>query len=345
MTTGMDRLRAAINGGDCDRVPVFSIMLDQGARELGMTLQEYYSQGEHVAEGQLRLRDKYGYDNLWCLFYVGKEAELLGCKKILFASDGPPNVGDLVIKKREDIHNLEVPRAMKDHPAFAEPLKCMRLLREESNGKYPICVYLTAAITLPAILMGMDRWMDLLLNGPAELRDELLTKCSDFFRAQLEVYRNAGAQVIVYSNPYGSTDILPKKLLKELSIPWMKRDLAGASMDGLVYYCGGAGVNGAMELVARELGFRAFYISPWDDIAEAKRLAGGALVGAAINDARLIDWSVSEVRAEVRRMMEAGLPGGHFLFGTLLMPYRIPEENLRALFEAAYEFGALTCRG
>jgi len=134
----------------------------------------------------------------------------------------------------------------------------MRILREESGGKYPICVYLTAAMTLPAILMGMDKWMDLLLNGPAELRDELLTKCSDFFRAQFEVYRNAGAQVFIYSNPYGSTDILPKKMLAEVSIPWMKRDLAGMSMDGLVYYCGGAGVNGAIEMVARELDSKPF---------------------------------------------------------------------------------------
>jgi hypothetical protein len=125
----------------------------------------------------------------------------------------------------------------------------------------------------------------------------------------------------------------------------MKKDLADVSVDGLVYYCGGAKVNGAIELVSRELGFKAFYLSPWDDIAEGKRLAGQALIGAAINDARLIDWSVSEVRAEVRRMMEAGAPGGRFLFGTLLMPYRIPEANLRALFEAAYEFGALPYRG
>lgn len=342
MTTGMERLTAAINGGACDRVPVFSIMLDQGAKELGMSLEEYYSRGEAVAEGQLRLRAKYGYDNLWCLFYVGKEAELLGCRKVLFASDGPPNVGELVIKKREDIHNLEIPRDMADHPAFAEPLKCMRILRAESGGRYPICVYLTASITLPAILMGMDRWMDLLLNGPAELRDELLIKSSEFFRAQLEVYRKAGAHIFVYSNPYGSTDILPKKLLENVSIPWMKRDLAGQSMDGFVYYCGGARLNRVIDLVARELGFNAFYLSPWDDIAEGKRLvAGRGLVGAAINDTRLIDWSEKEIRAEVKRMMEAGLPGGRFLFGTLLMPYRIPEANLRVLFESAYEFGAI----
>ena len=92
MTTGMDRLGAAINGTPIDRIPVFSIMLDQGAKELGMPVEKYYSRGEYVAEGQLRMRAKYGYDNLWSLFYVGKEAELLGCKKMIFAEDGPPNV-------------------------------------------------------------------------------------------------------------------------------------------------------------------------------------------------------------------------------------------------------------
>ena len=48
--------------------------------------------GEHVAAGQLKLRAQYGYDNVWSLFYVGKEAELLGCKDILFSDDGPPSV-------------------------------------------------------------------------------------------------------------------------------------------------------------------------------------------------------------------------------------------------------------
>ena len=55
----------------------------------------------------------------------------------------------------------------------------------------------------------------------------------------------------------------------------------------------------------------------------------------------LLDWTETEIRTEVRRICEAGKPGGKFFFGTLLMPYRIPERNIRALFDAAYEFGAL----
>jgi hypothetical protein len=42
----------------------------------------------------------------------------------------------------------------------------------------------------------------------------------------------------------------------------------------------------------------------------------------------------------VRRLIEAGMPGGKFLFGTCVMPYHIPEENIRTMLEAAYEFGS-----
>ncbi len=78
MITAMDRLAAAIKGEKSDRIPVFCNLFDQGAAELGLSLQEYYSNGEYVAEAQLKMLQKYGHDNVWSLFYVGKEAALLG---------------------------------------------------------------------------------------------------------------------------------------------------------------------------------------------------------------------------------------------------------------------------
>ena len=72
----MDRLVAAIKGETSDRIPVFCNLIDQGVKELGLdSLHDYYQNGEYVAEAQLKMREKYGYDNVWSLFYVGKEAE------------------------------------------------------------------------------------------------------------------------------------------------------------------------------------------------------------------------------------------------------------------------------
>jgi uroporphyrinogen-III decarboxylase len=341
-----DRLTALVGGRPVDRVPVFCNLLDQGPRELGIPPRQYFARGAYVAEGQLRLREKYGYDNLWALFYVGREAELLGCREILFADDGPPNVGEMVIRSPRDIETLKVPDDIAGHPAFEQPLECLRLLRAEAGGRYPICAYLTASATLPAILMGMERWIELLVCGPPALRDALLEKCSDFFHKEAAAYRAAGVDVLLYSNPFGSLDFVPQELFRRLSLPWIERDLEPVGTDGVVYYCGGARMNPVIPEVLHRTGIGAYYLGPQDDIADGKRaLDGRAVCAGVINDIQMISWSPAEVRARVRSMFAQGMPGGKFFFGTVVMPAAIPEANIHAMVEAALEYGAPDGRG
>jgi len=343
MTTSMDRLVAAVNGKIIDRIPVFCNLLDQGARELGMSIEEYFSNGEHVAEAQLKMLRKFGHDNVWSLFYVGKEAELLGCNKIRFAKDGPPNVEDYVIKSYDDIEKLEVPDDISAHPAFQQTAKCLEIMRREVGTTTPICAYLTASMSLPAILMSMEKWMELLMLGPTEVRDLLLQKCSDFFRKEIEAYRKAGANILVYANPYGSTDIIPMRMFQQLSLKWMQRDLEPGGLDGVVYYVGGARLNPVIDQVISEVGIQTFYPGPLDNITESMRIiADRALCAGVINDIRLIDWTPAEIRTEVKRIVHGGLHEGHkFFFGTVVMPYGIPEANIKTMIDAAHEYGRL----
>lgn len=341
--TGMERLVAAIKGEKSDRVPVFCNLLDQGAAIMGMDQREYYSSGENVAEGQLRMREKYGHDNLWSLFYVGKEAELLGCKGIRFSEDGPPNVEDFVIKDLADIDRLRVPGDIAAHPAFEQELKCLDMLRREAGGKYPVCAYISSSMTLPAMLMGMEKWFELLFMGPFDARDRLLALCHDFFVKEVKAFRDNGADVLVYSNPFGSTDTVPMKFFMEQSLPWIEKDIAAVGAAGMVYYCGTSRFNRVIDTVLSRTGLGVYYLSPLDDLAEGKNIiAGRGLTCGVINDIKLINWTPEEVRGEVKRLMEAGMPGGKFLFGTGVMPCGIPERNIRAMLEAAYEFGS--CR-
>ncbi len=340
MITGWDRLSAAAAGAPCDRIPVFCNLFDQGARELGIPLSRYYASGAAVAEAQLRLREKYDYDNVWSLFYVGKEAELLGCAGILYRDDGPPNVADFVIKEPGDIEALRVPEEIESHPAFREELECLRILKAEVGGRHPICAYLTAATTLPAILMGMEKWMELLLLGPAELRDQLLVKCSDFFRKQIAAYRAAGADCLIYSSAFTSTDFVPLPFIRDFALPWMARDLEPGGTADVVYYCGMSKITRALPLALERWSFPAVYLGPMDDIPEAKRVvAGRSITAAPVNDILFPHWSEDQVRREVRRVVEAGKPGGRFLVGSSAMPLSIPERNIRAMIETARECG------
>ncbi len=345
--TPLDILVAAINGTPAPRIPVFCNLLDQGARELGMKQEMYYSKGEHVAEGQLRMNKRFGHDNVWSLFYVGKEAEFFGCNKILYADDGSPNVGEYVIKSWDDIPKLEVPKDITTHPAWAETAKCLKILRDEVGATHPICAYLTASTSLPALLMGMDKWMELLMTGPADMRDLLLEKCSAFYQQEVAAFRAAGANVLVYSTPFGTAYFVGKKRFESFSMPWMKRDLAPGGVGGIVYYCGMAPFNEVIPAVMDELGIAIHYVSPLADLAEAKQIiqsrlsqhGGNGLTCGVIDDIQLIKWTPEETRAEVKRMCEIGMPGGHFLFGTGVMPMAIPEENIKVMLAAAFEYG------
>lgn len=341
MTTGMERFGALMSGRIPDRVPIVCNLLDQGARELGVSLREYYSRGDLVAEGQLRMRERYGYDSLLGMFYSALEAEVMGCRTIVYSDDGPPNVGHLAIRTTEDIKKLQLPDDLYAHPRFQELATCIGILKRESAGRWPVLGVVTASFSLPAMLMGIGQWLDLFLNGDPGLRDQLLEQCSQFCSRQMAALREAGADLIVYVNPVASATFITHAKFRELALPWVKRDLDQSGPSGVIFFNGGGRINPILSDLQTDAGIGAFYLNPFDDIAEARRTLGPqALLAGAINDIRMIDWSPEEIDQEVRRIMEAGKAGGGFIFGTLLMPFQIPDENIRALVDAAIRHGS-----
>ena len=346
MTTGMERFGALMSGRTPDRVPIVCNLLDQGAREMGVSLREYSSRGELVAEGQLRMREKFGYDSLLGMFYAALEAEVLGCRTVVYAEDGPPNVGHLAIRTPEDIRKLQLPDDLHAHPRFRELASCIGILKKGSAGRWPVIGVVTASFSLPAMLMGIGQWLDLFLNGDPGLRDQLLEFCSQFCSRQMAALREAGADLIVYVNPVASATFITPAKFRELALPWVKRDLEQSGPSGVIFFNGGGRINPILADLQANTGIGAYYLNPFDDIAEARRILGPqALVAGAINDIRLIDWSPDEIDREVQRIMAAGKGGGGFIFGTLLMPFQIPDENIRAMVDAAVRYGSYGSEG
>lgn len=340
--TPLEILNAAATGQPAPRVPIFCNLLDQGARVLGMRAKEYFSSGIHVADAQIRMLKRYGQDNVWSLHYVGKEAELLGCRDILFAEDGVPNVADFVIKTLDDVAKFEIPDDLTQHPAWQSVADCMAILRDEVGSTHPICAYVTASTTLPSILMGMDKWMELFLLGPFDIRDELLRKCSDFVQRHMQALREAGANVMLYSTPFGSPYFVGKDQVEKTVLPWMKRDLQPGGIADVVYYCGMAPFNDVIDLVFDELHISTHHISPLANLAEAKRLINTrGLTCGVIDDIKMINWTEQQTKDEVKRIMEIGKPKGHFLFSNGVMPLAVPEANIQAMLSAAFEYGRL----
>ncbi len=343
--TGTERFGALMAGRLPDRVPQICNLCEHGARILGMPIEEYYASPEHVAEGQLRLRERFGYDTLLGFYHVAKEAEMLGCRRLIYADDGPPNVGHLVLDSSGQIEAFPIPEHLGDNRHCRDVSRCIRLLKAEANGRYPVLAAMTASFSLPPILIGMDRWLTLLFNGPESLCRELLEKCSLFCRRYLAELRLAGADLVAYVNPVASATFLSDRQFTELALPWVKRDFADGRVGDIVYFNGGGRIGPQIPRLADAVPFAAYYLSPQDDIGQAKAdVAGKALIVGTINDVRLLEWDAAAIDREVDRIMAAGAPGGGFAFGTLLTPYLVSEEKIDLLLQAASRHGSYAGR-
>ncbi|MBN2344525.1 MAG: uroporphyrinogen decarboxylase family protein [Deltaproteobacteria bacterium] len=341
MPDSMSLFGKLMNGELPSRVPVALNLFDQGQKELRLTSEQYYSRAENVVSGQLELRKKYGHDVVWGTHYVARQAEILGSRRTIFPTNGPPNVGDMVIKTHKDIETLQIPDDVTEHPSFTIQLDTIRMLKRELNGSAPVCAFQTGTFTLPSILMGIHAWMDLFLTGPPSLVDELLTKCSEYTIKTFSALKEAGATLVAYANPMVSTDFFSLPQITERCLPWVKRDMTRMGTDGLVYFCGGSRINGVLPEILKRTTIGAFLVHPQDDVAHAKALVGGkALVAGAINDIQLIRCTPEEARQSTKEIIEKGAPGGGFILSSLVMPFQIPTQNIHAVVDAAHQYGA-----
>lgn len=335
-----ERIGALISNEKLDRVPVVCILLDQGAKELGMSIQEYYSKGEYIAEGQIKMQERYGYDVVWGFSYMGYLARMLGCKKIIFSESGPPNVGHMILRNEKDIESFWAPGTLDDIPIFNEIIKAISLLNKHYDGTCPVASPTISSFTLPSILMGIEKWMELLFTGPGELVTHMLEQCHIFCVKHIKTLRDAGAALIPYASPMASVDMITLEQFQKMALPWIIKDIEAAGWNNIIYFNGGGRINPTIKDLLEHTDIKAFYLNPLDSIKEARSIAGeeGIFCGV-INDIKLINWESDRIEGEVKRIMKEGKEAGRFAFGTLVMPYAIPESHITDMLAAAFKYG------
>ncbi|KPA10615.1 uroporphyrinogen decarboxylase, partial [Candidatus Magnetomorum sp. HK-1] len=108
----LNRVLTTLSHKEPDRVPLFLLVTMHGAKELGLTIKEYFSSAENVAEGQIRMRKKFRHDCLYSFFYAPVEIEAWN-GEVIYVDNGPPNSGEPFIKSFDDIRNMTSPDVTK----------------------------------------------------------------------------------------------------------------------------------------------------------------------------------------------------------------------------------------
>ncbi len=335
--TSLQRVLTTLGHNEPDRVPFFLLVTMHGARELGLSIKEYFSRAEYVAEGQLRLREKYHHDCLYNLFYAPIEIEAFG-GEVIFVEDGPANSGMPIITKPDDILSLKVPE-VKETACLMKVLNATRMLKDKTSDDAPIIGVVISPFSLPVMQMGFDKYIDLMYGNPTlfqRLMDINEEFCIEWANAQLE----AGATAITYFDPLSSPTITTREMFLKYGLETAKRTISQIKGPNGIHLASGRSLPIIDDIA--EIGTGIIGVSVMEDLASVKKACRGKLtVLGNLNGIEMRRWTPEQAEAVVKDAIAKAGPGGGYILSDNHgeIPYQVPDEILHAISDAVHKWG------
>ncbi len=338
--TSYERVNAVLSHQTPDCVPACPILLLQGAAELGLSLEDYFSRADQIAEGQLRLWEKFGHDFVFGFPHIVEDITAFG-GSLKYYRNGPPSPGGMVIQSYDDILNMTAPDPLSS-PVLNETLRAIELLAGQVKGSVPVLGACIAPFSLPSMLMGTEQWMELLFIESQEVRDEvlpcLLATTTEFCAVWANAQLNAGADAIILADGMASAAVLTRPQFIELALPVVKDTIS--RIKGPVVHEGVGDLQPFLDLLV-DTGVIAAILTSKDDLAKAKASVGAhmALIGN-LNNVEICRWTSEERDSHLQETLALGAPGGGFILSTQgpELPLCIPEGAIHALVQAAHNW-------
>lgn len=307
--SSMDRVLTTLGHEEPDRVPYFLLLTGHGANLLGMHPKKYFSNGEYVAEAQLKMQKTYGHDCLYPFFYASLELEAWGGSSI-FYDDAPPNAGKPIINDFEQIESLDTPD-VSEFSEFDQALKAISILHDRVGSDIPIIGVVMSPFSLPVMQMGFDRYFDLIYED-RERFDQLMKLneefCINWANSQLE----AGATAICYFDPVSSSTIIPRDIYLETGLMVAQKTLSKIKGPTATHFASGSSLP-IIEDVAKT-GTSAVGVSTFEDLGKLKEKSKGkiSLIGN-LNAIEMIRWTPEQTDSIVKDSIEKAAAGGGYI--------------------------------
>lgn len=333
----MERVMTALSYNEPDRVPLFLNLTITGAKELEMSIKDYYSSADNVVKGQLLMKNKYSNDMVTSFLYSAAEIEAWG-GEVVFYEDGPPNSGEPFIKKIEDICKMEIPD-INNTAGLLKGLEIIKKLKTIVNEETPIIGAVTAPFSLPVMQMGFEKYLELIYFRKDEF-NQLMKINEEFCVAWANAQLEAGATAISYANPLASPSIVERDTYIATGFEVAKRTIARIKGPVATNLASGISLPVIKDLI--KTGTKAVAVSVKDDIAEVKKIANKdvAIIGN-LNAIDMTNWDRERTRIEVKKLIQKAAKGGGFILSDNHgeIPWQVSEDVLLEIAETVKEYG------
>jgi uroporphyrinogen decarboxylase len=339
----MERVMTAISHKEPDRIPVFHLLSYYGAKELSIPIKEYFSRPDYVAKTQVNMREKYSNDCLYSFFYAPIEIEAFG-GEVVFSEDGPPNSGEPLIKKIEQIRNIEIPKVYES-PPLRRVLEATQAMKQAVGDQVPIIGVAMSPYSLPVMQMGFEKYLEVMYFRGKEF-DHLMKINEAFCVAWANAQLEAGATAICYFDPLASPAMIEREKYLATGYRVAQRTIRQIKGATATHLASGISLPVVDDITATGSAVMGF--SKEEDAEEMKKRASGkiCLLGN-LNAIDMTNWDRARVRKEVHDLIQKAGRGGGFILSDNHgeIPWQVPQEVLLDISDAVKEYGTYPIQG
>lgn len=324
------RVMSTISGAPVDRAPVFAVLGAYGANLTGCGLRTLYSDAGAYHEAQRALQKAYGFDLVLAPFDFSAIAEAFG-GETAWSERQPPNVKRHAAADAAQALALPLPDPGKSGRLPAV-LEATRRLAGDYKEKVPVVSVLPGPGSMPALIMGLEQWMETLLFDP-QTAQALLARSGDFLVEFANALLAAGADCLVFTEGMAAAEVAPRALFEDSILPHLQAIFPRINGPKVISSTGGR-INPVLDLLPPLSGVVAVITGSRDDLVESRRLIGPelTLIGN-LDNLCFAQASAAEIGKMSRACLDCAAPGGPFILANAGgdIPLATPADNLLAM--------------
>ena len=337
--TAVERCETVLAGGIPDRVPVGLLNFMPAAAALGMSLREYCSDGEAMAEAHVVAWERHRHDLIDLENGVAALASAVGCRVEFEGDTSPPWVTGPAIDRIEDVDRLRPIDPTADG-MLPELLKATRAIADRvGDGAFLLAEADQGPFSLATQIVGIEELLIAVMEPDKEpYVERLLEYTTEQVIAYGRALMDAGAHMTGMGESIAGPDVCSPEVYRKWALPYEREVVDALAADGsriALHICGNA-TRIVEDMVAThspllEVDYKV-------DLAQIKEGIRGktAVMGTVDPSAVMTLGTPDQVREAARediRVLGAG--GGFILSPGCALPYETPEENIAALVETA----------
>ncbi len=267
--TSLERVLAALRGEAADRRAHTLTLSLYGARLSGCPMRDYFSDPRRYLEGQNEVVRRLDPDILFTPFALPLEALAYGGEAVWF-DRFPPNLRKPPFRDADQVQPLG--EMLLAAPGMAYLLDATTLLARAHGGEKPVCAVVTAPVDLPAMLLGIEGWLEVLLFQP-DRAEALLDLARDHFLRLTAAFFAAGAAFVACPVMFANLRLVTSGLLEGRILPALARAF-GQVQGPVVFHHGGNRILDHLPHYAVLPNVAGFVLDPRDNLAQARDMLG-----------------------------------------------------------------------